>query len=103
MKRIKNLEDKADNQLLAIEDQGNRQLDLIDEINNKNRSIGFNNNKTLRKLEREIKDKELEIRKTRKLKKMIVMKKKKKKRKNLFLIIKRQMVQKFSLMIIQNY
>ena len=29
LKRLKNIEDKTDNQLRAIEDQGNRQLDLI--------------------------------------------------------------------------
>ena len=32
LKIIKNLKDKADNQLLAIEDQGNRQLNQIDNI-----------------------------------------------------------------------
>ena len=29
LKRLKNIEDKTDNQLQAIEDQGNKQLDLI--------------------------------------------------------------------------
>ena len=33
LKRLKNTEDKIDNQLRAIEDQGNRQLDLTDEVN----------------------------------------------------------------------
>ena len=66
LKRIKNLEDTADNQLLVIEDQGNRQLDLNDKIRIR---IGFNSNKRLRKLEKEIKDKELEIRKNKRIKK----------------------------------
>ena len=62
LKRIKNLEDKADNQLLAIENQDNIQLDLIDEINNgRRRSIGFQND-GLRNLEKEIKKRESEIR-----------------------------------------
>ena len=68
IKLINKAEDKADNQLLAIEDHGNRQLDLIEEINH-NKSIGFNNNEVLRKLEREIKDKESKIRKNKRIKK----------------------------------
>ena len=53
---------KTDNQLKAIEDQGDRQLDLIDDINNdRRRSIGFKNER-LAKLEKEKKDKEKEIR-----------------------------------------
>ena len=68
IKLINKAEDKADNQLLAIEDHGNRQLDLIKEINH-NKSIGFNNNEVLRKLEREIKDKESKIRKNKRIKK----------------------------------
>ena len=59
IKRIKNLEDKADNQLLTIEDQGNRQLDLINNINNY-RSISFKND-TLNELIRKIRNKEIEI------------------------------------------
>ena len=59
IKRIKNLEDKADNQLLTIEDQGNRQLDLINNINNY-RSISFKNG-TLNELIRKIRNKEIEI------------------------------------------
>ena len=44
LKRIKNLENKADSQLVAIRDQGGRQLDLIHEINNdRRRSTGFKN------------------------------------------------------------
>ena len=62
LKRLKNIEDKTDNQLRAIEDQGDRQLNLIDNINNRrNKSIGFKN-EILSKLEKEIKDKEKEIR-----------------------------------------
>ena len=62
LKRSKNIEDKADNQLFAIEVQGNRQLDLIDEINDgRKRSIGFKNERLVR-LEREIKNKEREVR-----------------------------------------
>ena len=49
LKRFKNIEDKADNQLVAIRDQGDRQLDLIDEINNgRRRSIGFKNERLVR-------------------------------------------------------
>ena len=59
IKRIKNLEDKADNQLLTIEDQGNRQLDLINNIDNY-RSISFKND-TLNELIRKIRNKEIEI------------------------------------------
>ena len=66
LKRIKDLEDKADNQLLVIEDQGDRQLDLINNINNdRRRSIVFNNEK-LAKLERGIRAIEGEIRKEEK-------------------------------------
>ena len=55
LKRFKNIEDKTDNQIKAIEDQGNRQLDLIDSINNgRKRSIGLNNEVLLR-LERKLK------------------------------------------------
>ena len=61
LKKLKSLEDKADNQLLAIEDQGNRQLDLINEINNENRKINFEN-KRLKRLKKEIIEKENEIR-----------------------------------------
>ena len=69
LKRTKNLEDKADNQLVAIENQDDRQLDLIDEINNsRSRSIGFKN-ESLARLEREIKNKEREIRKNKRSKK----------------------------------
>ena len=69
LKRIKNLEDKADNQLLAIDNQGNRQLDLIDNMNNRRRlNIGFNNEE-LARLEKEIKEKENEIRNNRRSKK----------------------------------
>ena len=61
LKRLKNIEDKADNQLLAIEDQGNRQLDLIDEINDSRKtSIGFKSERLVR-LEREIRNKEREV------------------------------------------
>ena len=33
LKRLKNIEEKADNQLALIENQGDRQLDLINKIN----------------------------------------------------------------------
>ena len=62
VKKDKNLEDKADNQLVAIRDQGDRQLDLIDNINNgRRRSVGFKN-EGIARLEREIKDKERRVR-----------------------------------------
>ena len=68
LKRIKNLEDKADNQLSAIENQGDRQLDLIDEINNRrNRRIGFKSD--LARLGKEIIEKEAEISKNKRIKK----------------------------------
>ena len=68
LKRIKNLEDKADNQLLAIENQGDRQLDLTDAINNRRkRRIGFKSD--LARLEKEIIEKEAEIRKNKRIKK----------------------------------
>ena len=54
-----------------MRDQGDKQLDLIDEINNngnRKRRIGFNN-EVLAKLEKEIRDKELEIRKNKRSKK----------------------------------
>ena len=57
LKRIKDLEDKADNQLLVIENQGDRQLDLIDEINNRrNRRINFRNERLV-ELEEKLKKK----------------------------------------------
>ena len=65
LKSFENIEDKADNQLLATEDQGNRILDLIHEINNRrNKSISFKNEK-LKALEKELKDKEQKIRKNK--------------------------------------
>ena len=39
LKRLKNIEDKTDNQLKAIEDQDDRKLDLIDKINNGRRRM----------------------------------------------------------------
>ena len=39
LKRLKNIEDKTDNQLKAIEDQGNGQLDLIYEVNNDRKKL----------------------------------------------------------------
>ena len=70
LKILKNIEGKTDNQILAIEDQGDRQLDLVDEINNcRTKSIRFKNER-LAKLEKEIKDKEMEIRKNKRSKKI---------------------------------
>ena len=44
LKRLKNIEDKTDNQLDLIRDQGDRQLDLIGKTDiNKIKSIGFQN------------------------------------------------------------
>ena len=53
LKRLKNIEDKTDNQLRAIEDQGNRQLDLIGKSNSvRTDNIKFENDedKNLRDL-----------------------------------------------------
>ena len=41
LKRPKNVEDKTDNQLDLIRDQGDRQLDLIGNFNTGTKSIGF--------------------------------------------------------------
>ena len=60
LKRLKNIEDKTDNQLFAIRDQGDRQLDLIGNFNTRTKSLGFDN-KRLSKLIKEIDDKENEI------------------------------------------
>ena len=69
LKRLKNIEDKTDNQLLAIRDQEDTQLDLIDEINaGRTKSIGFQNER-LKNLEKEIRNKEKEIRKNKSRKK----------------------------------
>ena len=68
LKRLKNIEDKTDNQLDLIGDQGDRQLDLIsDSYAGRTKSIGFNNEE-LAKLEKEIKDKEKEIRRNKRSK-----------------------------------
>ena len=67
-KRLKNIEDKTDNQLKAIEDQRNKQIDFINEIDKRNRkSIGIYN-EVLMELEKEIKDKKNEIRKKKRSK-----------------------------------
>ena len=61
LKRLKNIEDKTDNQLQATEDQKNDQLALIDEINNsRTKSTGFKNKK-LEELEKKFKDKEKKL------------------------------------------
>ena len=70
LKILKNIEDKTDNQIKAIEYQGDRQLDLIDEINtSRKRSVAFNN-KVLLQLEKKIKDKGKEIRNNKRSKKI---------------------------------
>ena len=44
LKRLKNIEDKTDNQLKGIEDQGDRQLALVSDSDaGRTRSIGFGN------------------------------------------------------------
>ena len=69
LKRLKNIEDKTDDQLRAIEDQQDKKLDLIDEFNaGRTRSIGFQNER-LKNLEKEVKNKEKEIRKLKRSKK----------------------------------
>ena len=68
LKKLKNIEDKTDNHLRAIEDQGNRQLDLIYEVNTGRTKITGFKNKELAELEKEIKDEEKEIRKNRRRK-----------------------------------
>ena len=60
LKRLKNIEDKTDNQLYLIRDQVYRQLDLIGNFNTGTKSIGFEN-KRLSRLKEEIDDKENEI------------------------------------------
>ena len=53
LKRLKNIEDKTDNQLDLIRDQADRQLDMISETNaGRTKSIGFQNEK-LKMLEKE--------------------------------------------------
>ena len=69
LKRLKNIEDKTDNQLLAIRDQEDTQLDLIDEINaGRTKIIGFQNER-LKNLEKEIRNKGKGIRKNKSRKK----------------------------------
>ena len=69
LKSLKKIENKTDNQLRAIEDQQDRQLDLIDEINaGRTISIGFQNER-LKNLEKDTTNKEKEIRKNKKIKK----------------------------------
>ena len=92
LKRLKNIEDKADNQLDLVRDRGDNQLDLIDENAGRTKSIGFKNRK-LAELEKEIKDKEKEIRKNRRSKK-------KKIRVRPFLIAEQQMTHLFILAVI---
>ena len=60
LKRLKNIEDKTDDQLLAIRYQDDRQSDLIGNSNTGTKSIGFES-KRLIKLKKEIDDKENEI------------------------------------------
>ena len=71
LKRLKNIEEKTDNQLDFIRDHENMHLDLIRKTNaNKIKSIGFQNERP-KMLEKEIKDKEQDIRK-----KVVLIKKK---------------------------
>ena len=48
LKRLRNIEDKADDQLAAIRDQGDRQLDLIGNFNTDTKNIGFENKRLTR-------------------------------------------------------
>ena len=96
LKRLKNIEDKTDNQLVSITDQEDIQLDLIDEINAaRTKSIGFKNER-LKNLEKEIRNKEKEVRKNKRSKK-------KKRKIKLFLITGQPMTHLFILVMIQNY
>ena len=60
LKRLKNIEDKTENQLDLIRDQGDRKLDLTRNFNTGTKIIGFENKK-LTRLKKEINDKEDEI------------------------------------------
>ena len=60
LKRLKNIEDKTDDQLVAIRDQGDRQLDLLGNFNTGRKIIEFEN-KRLSRLKKGIDDKEDEI------------------------------------------
>ena len=60
LKRLKNIENKTDNQLDLIRDQGDRQLDSICYFNVGRKSIGFENQR-LSKLKKETDDKENDI------------------------------------------
>ena len=65
---MKNIDNKTDNELLAIRDEEDRQLDLIDEINaGRTKSFEFQN-EILKNLEKEIRNKEKEIRKNKRSK-----------------------------------
>ena len=48
LKKLKNIEDKTDNQLDLIRDQGDRQLDLNGNFNTGRKSIGFENKRLSR-------------------------------------------------------
>ena len=60
LKRLKNIENKTDNQIDLIRDQVDRMLELICNFNVGRKSIGFEN-KRLSKLKKETDDKENEI------------------------------------------
>ena len=60
LKRLKNVEDKADNLLDLIRDQDDKQLDLIGNFNTGRKRIGFEN-KRVSMLKKETDDKENEI------------------------------------------
>ena len=60
LKRLKNIEDKTNNQLHLIKDQGDRQLDLIGNFKTGTKSIGLEN-KRLSRLKKEIDDEEDDI------------------------------------------
>ena len=60
LKRLRNIEDKTDDQLDLVRGQGDRQLDLTGNFNTGTKSIGFENRR-LSKLKKEIDDKENEI------------------------------------------
>ena len=63
LKRLKNIEDKTDNLLDLIRNQGDRQLDLSGKINSgRTKSIRLQNEKLIN-LEKELSDKEKDIKK----------------------------------------
>ena len=95
LKRLKNIEGKTYNQLDSIRDQGDRELDLINKVNlGRIKSTEFQNEK-LKKLDKEIKNKEKFIKKAGKSKD-------KEEKNNLFFFIQQQITHLLILMVVQN-